>query len=67
VFVSNSDNLGFTLDLKVLTYPADNAAHLMMEAAERTDADKTGGRLAKVAKTGGLLLRKSARCLEADE
>jgi len=67
MFVSNSDNLGATLDLKILTYFATNKAPFMMEVAVRTDADKKGGHLAKDKATGGLLLRESAQCPEADE
>merc|ERR1719323_234643 len=67
MFVSNSDNLGATMDLKLLTYFASTNAPFMMEVATRTDADKKGGHLAKDAKTGGLLLRESAQCPDADE
>merc|ERR1719220_1201511 len=67
MFVSNSDNLGATMDLKLLTYFASSKAPFMMEVAQRTDADKKGGHLAKDAKTGGLLLRESAQCPEEDE
>jgi len=67
MFVSNSDNLGATMDLKILKYFADSRAPFMMEVAERTDADKKGGHLAKDKATGGLLLRESAQCPEADE
>jgi len=65
VFVSNSDNLGATLDLKLLQYFANEDAGFMMEVAERTDADKKGGHLAK--KGDGLILRESAQCPDADE
>merc|ERR1719401_1199397 len=67
MFVSNSDNLGATMDLKILTHFVSTKAPFMMEVAARTDADKKGGHLAKDAKTGGLLLRESAQCPEADE
>jgi len=67
MFVSNSDNLGATMDLKLLTYFAQSKAPFMMEVATRTDADKKGGHLAKDAKTSGLLLRESAQCPEEDE
>jgi UDP-N-acetylglucosamine pyrophosphorylase len=67
MFVSNSDNLGATMDLKLLSHFAASGAPFMMEAAERTDADKKGGHLAKDAATGGLLLRESAQCPEEDE
>lgn len=61
VFVSNSDNLGATLDLALLQYFAGEDAGFMMEVAERTEADKKGGHLAM--KDGGLILerQRSAR------
>jgi UDP-N-acetylglucosamine pyrophosphorylase/quinol monooxygenase YgiN len=67
MFVSNSDNLGATMDLKILTHFASTSAPFMMEVAVRTDADKKGGHLAKDKATGGLLLRESAQCPEEDE
>ncbi|OLP88568.1 UTP--glucose-1-phosphate uridylyltransferase [Symbiodinium microadriaticum] len=68
MFVSNSDNLGATMDLKILTHfvqLVQSGAPFMMEVAERTD--KKGGHLAKDKATGGLLLRESAQCPEEDE
>jgi enolase len=67
MFVSNSDNLGAVMDLKILTYFAESKAPFMMEVAQRTDADKKGGHLAKDLKSGGLTLRESAQCPEEDE
>ena len=67
MFVSNSDNLGATMDLKLLTWFAKSGAPFAMEVAARTDADKKGGHLARDKKSGGLLLRESAQCPEADE
>jgi UDP-N-acetylglucosamine pyrophosphorylase len=67
MFVSNSDNLGATMDLKILTHFAKSGAPFMMEVATRTDADKKGGHLAKDNATGGLLLRESAQCPDEDE
>merc|ERR1712048_1199733 len=55
------------MDLKLLSYFADSKAPFMMEVAERTDADKKGGHLAKDKTTGGLLLRESAQCPDEDE
>jgi UDP-N-acetylglucosamine pyrophosphorylase len=46
MFVSNSDNLGATLDLHLLTYFAERNAPFMMECCSRTEADKKGGHLA---------------------
>merc|ERR1719506_3074487 len=67
MFVSNSDNLGATMDLSILTYFAETGAPFMMEVAARTDADKKGGHLAIVKETGGLTLRESAQCPKEDE
>jgi len=47
MFVSNSDNLGATMDLKILTHFAASGAPFMMEVADRTEADKKGGHLAR--------------------
>merc|ERR1712226_1261193 len=67
MFVSNSDNLGATMDLKILSYFAEQGAPFMMEVADRTDADKKGGHLAKKKEGGGLTLRESAQCPPDDE
>jgi UDP-N-acetylglucosamine pyrophosphorylase len=47
LFVSNSDNLGATLDLQLLQHFASTNAPFMMEVCERTAADKKGGHLAR--------------------
>jgi len=65
MFVSNSDNLGATMDVKLLTWFANSKAPFAMEVAARTDADKKGGHLAMG--KNGLLLRESAQCPDADE
>lgn len=67
MFVSNSDNLGATMDLKLLTHFADSGAPFMMEVATRTDADKKGGHLAVDKASKGLTLRESAQCPKEDE
>jgi len=67
MFVSNSDNLGATMDLRLLTYFADSGAPFLMEVAARTDADKKGGHLAVMKEKGGLTLRESAQCPKDDE
>merc|ERR1711959_180601 len=67
MFVSNSDNLGATMDLKILTYFVEQGAPFMMEVATRTDADKKGGHLATMKANGGLTLRESAQCPKDDE
>jgi len=68
MFVSNSDNLGATMDLKLLTWFAKSGAPFAMECCKRTDADKKGGHLAKKGTFGKkLLLRESAQCPDSDE
>ena len=67
MFVSNSDNLGATMDLKLLTWFAESGKPFAMECAQRTDADKKGGHLAADSTTGKLLLRESAQCPDEDE
>lgn len=60
LFVSNSDNLGASLDLRLLTYFAQSGKPFLMEVADRTAADRKGGHLAR--RNGTLLLRESAQC-----
>jgi UDP-N-acetylglucosamine pyrophosphorylase len=67
MFVSNSDNLGATMDLKILSHFVSSGAPFMMEVAARTDADKKGGHLGKLKEGGGLTLRESAQCPKEDE
>ncbi len=66
-FVSNSDNLGATVDLKLLRYFADQDRPFLMEVAQRTAADKKGGHLARSRTSGRLLLRESAQCPKEEE
>jgi len=68
MFVSNSDNLGATMDVKLLAWFAASKAPFAMEVATRTDADKKGGHLARSkADPDSLLLREAAQCPDADE
>lgn len=66
-FISNSDNLGATLDLPLLAYFAASGAPFLMEVTRRTEADKKGGHLAIRKRDGRLVLRESAQCPKADE
>jgi len=67
MFVSNSDNLGASLDIKLLERFADSESTFMMEVCQRTASDKKGGHLAVNASTGELLLRETAQCSDADK
>jgi UDP-glucose pyrophosphorylase len=66
LFVSNSDNLGATLDPKLLKWFADSGRPFVMEVTARTAADRKGGHLAVRASDGRLLLRESAQCPDGD-
>jgi UDP-N-acetylglucosamine pyrophosphorylase len=67
LFVSNSDNLGATVDLKLLQHFASSGYSFLMEVAARTAADRKGGHLARNRANGRLLLRESAQCPKEDE
>ncbi len=60
-FVSNADNLGAVLDTAILGYFVRHRLPFMMEVADRTEADKKGGHLARLP-NGQLILRESAQC-----
>jgi UTP--glucose-1-phosphate uridylyltransferase len=66
LFVSNSDNLGATLDLRLLGFFANSDAPFLMEVVPRTPADRKGGHLARRNSDRRLLLRESAQCPEQD-
>ena len=64
-FVSNADNLGAVLDSSILGYFVETGLSFMIEAADRTDADKKGGHLARLT-SGRLVLREIAQTPDAD-
>jgi len=64
-FISNSDNLGAVMDPCLLGYFANTGSPFMMEVADRTEADKKGGHLARL-KSGRYVLREIAQTPEAD-
>jgi UDP-N-acetylglucosamine pyrophosphorylase len=65
LFVSNSDNLGASLDLSLLRYFAESGKEFLMEVSERTDSDRKGGHLAKRGEK--FALRESAQCPDPDQ
>ncbi|MEO6034415.1 MAG: UTP--glucose-1-phosphate uridylyltransferase [Verrucomicrobiota bacterium] len=67
LFVSNADNLGATVDAKLLSYFAHSGWSFLMEVAGRTGADRKGGHLARRRSDGRLLLRESAQVPKTDE
>ena len=64
MFVSNSDNLGATLDVALLGSFAASGRPFLMEVAERTASDRKGGHLARA--EGKLILRERAQCPDFD-
>jgi UTP--glucose-1-phosphate uridylyltransferase len=66
LFVSNSDNLGATMDPALLSWFASCDMPFLMEVTTRTAADRKGGHIASRASDGQLLLRESAQCSDED-
>lgn len=64
-FISNSDNVGASLDTALLGYLSSKRVDFLMEVTERTVNDRKGGHIAK-SKSGHLLLRELVQCPEKD-
>jgi len=64
-FVSNADNLGAVLEPRILAWIARDEVPFVMEVADRTEADRKGGHLAR-RRDGGLVLREIAQTPEDD-
>ncbi|MCB5271132.1 MAG: UTP--glucose-1-phosphate uridylyltransferase [Candidatus Cloacimonetes bacterium] len=64
-FVSNSDNLGATVDASIAAYMEEHDIPFLMEVCERSEMDKKGGHLAQD-ENGQLLLREIAQCPAED-
>ncbi|HEV2061684.1 MAG TPA: UTP--glucose-1-phosphate uridylyltransferase [Solirubrobacteraceae bacterium] len=65
-FVSNSDNLGATLDPRILEWMARDEVPFVDEVAVRSEQDRKGGHLARRRDGGGLVLREIAQTAEED-
>lgn len=61
-FLSNADNLGAVIDPVIPGMMNNRCIPFLLEVADRTEADRKGGHLARSAATGQLLLRESAQC-----
>lgn len=61
MFLSNVDNLGGGLDLRIPGWMKAEGIPFVMEVADRTAADRKGGHLARL-RDGRLVLRESAQC-----
>jgi UTP--glucose-1-phosphate uridylyltransferase len=65
-FVSNADNLGAVLDPRILAWFAGEEVPFAMEVADRTEADRKGGHVARRRDGGGLVLREIAQTPDED-
>ena len=63
LFVSNVDNVGAVLEMKIPAWMHDQGIPFLMEVADRTEVDRKGGHLARL-HDGRLVLREVAMCPE---
>ncbi|GAB2602381.1 UTP--glucose-1-phosphate uridylyltransferase [Paractinoplanes abujensis] len=64
-FVSNSDNLGATVDVRIAAWIAAHEIPFAMEAVRGTAADRKGGHLAR--HDGRVVVRETAQVPEGDD
>jgi UTP--glucose-1-phosphate uridylyltransferase len=67
LFLSNSDNLGATLEPRVLGWLASEGLPFVSEVVDRTESDRKGGHLARRRDDGGMLLREVAQVPDDDQ
>jgi UTP--glucose-1-phosphate uridylyltransferase len=65
--ISNSDNLGSTLDPRIAEFVAREEIPFLMEVVEGTEADRKGGHIARRKADGQLVLRETAQTPPEDE
>jgi UTP--glucose-1-phosphate uridylyltransferase len=66
LFLSNSDNLGASLEPRILDWFAEQQLPFLIETTDRTESDRKGGHLARRREDGGLLLRETAQTADED-
>jgi UTP--glucose-1-phosphate uridylyltransferase len=64
--ISNSDNLGATIDARIAAFLAAEEVPFLMEVVEGTAADRKGGHIARRKADGQLVLRESAQTPDED-
>jgi UTP--glucose-1-phosphate uridylyltransferase len=64
LFLSNSDNLGASLDPRILDWFAERELPFLIEVTDRTESDRKGGHLAR--RDGQLVLRETAQTADED-
>ncbi|MBV9198111.1 MAG: UTP--glucose-1-phosphate uridylyltransferase [Solirubrobacterales bacterium] len=67
VMISNSDNLGATIDSRVAAHVAAEEIPFLMEVVQGTEADRKGGHIARRRSDGQLVLRETAQTPDEDE
>jgi UTP--glucose-1-phosphate uridylyltransferase len=60
-FISNSDNLGATVDPRIPAHAAAHGIPFVMETVRGTPADRKGGHVARLKDSGRLTLRETAQ------
>jgi len=65
--ISNSDNLGATLDPRIAGHLERQGMPFLMEVVEGTEADRKGGHIARRRSDGQLVLRETAQTPPEDE
>jgi UTP--glucose-1-phosphate uridylyltransferase len=65
--ISNSDNLGATLDPRIAAFVASEQIPFLMEVFEGTEADRKGGHIARRRADGQLVLREVAQTPDDDQ
>lgn len=64
LFISNSDNLGGTVDVRILQWIASNKIPFVMEVCQRMEGDQKGGHIARRKDNPSLfILREFSQCL----
>ena len=67
VMISNSDNLGATIDSRVAAHVTAEEIPFLMEVVQGTEADRKGGHIARRRSDGQLVLRETAQTPDEDE
>jgi UTP--glucose-1-phosphate uridylyltransferase len=65
--ISNSDNLGATVDARIASFLAAEQIPFLMEVVVGTEADRKGGHIARRRHDGQLVLRETAQTPPEDE
>ncbi len=65
--ISNSDNLGATVDARIAAHMERQGIPFLMEVVQGTEADRKGGHIARRRADGQLVLRETAQTPKEDE